>query len=529
MDKADLIEKAGRLLVVGFPGKTVTEDVKRLIHDYRVGQFILFGRNVGLPEELAELNANLQEEARLAGHQQPLLICIDQENGIVRRLKDPATAFPGAMGLGAANDLDLAKRIGFATGKELKEVGVNWNLAPVVDVNNNPKNPVINVRSFGESPTKVSELAVAWLKGCQDAGVATTLKHFPGHGDTQVDSHLDLPTIKHSLNRLFEVELIPFITGIKNGVDTIMSAHIYFSALETREGVPATLSRHILTGLLRERLGFDGVITTDCLEMKAIANTVGVANGAVEAIKAGADLAMISHTYEYQVNAIKKLVEALEQETLSLEQVLQSNKRIEALKNKYSSWEQATQSVTNIQALYAEHKALAEESYRKSVTIIPNKENSENIRHLDPSKKVLAVYSGNHGFLQVEEQNRPSIIKELINVYPADLDCYEVKFDQHHDDFLEKKVKDYDDIIVINGHHDERFQSFISPIVSTGKAVVLALRNPYEIRHFKDARYYVCVYDDQAAAIKEGLNAIYGVGKSEGKLPITIESNYFIK
>ena len=230
LNKQEWFTKLGQLLVVGFRGMTVSDEVKKLIHDYRVGNFILFGRNIGTGVDVLDLTSALQEEAKRAGHDKPLLICTDQENGLVQRLKYPATAFPGAMGIGATNNLDIAYQIGEATGRELKEVGINWNLAPVVDVNNNPENPVINVRSFGESPRRVKDLALAWMKGCQEAGVATTLKHFPGHGDTNVDSHLDLPVIHHSLKRLFDVELLPFLEGIKNGATTIMTAHIYFSA-----------------------------------------------------------------------------------------------------------------------------------------------------------------------------------------------------------------------------------------------------------------------------------------------------------
>lgn len=171
---------------------------------------------------------------------------MDQENGVVRRLGNGTTAFPGAMAIGATSNIENAFNVSFATGQELKELGVNWNLAPVLDVNNNPDNPVIGVRSFGEDPRLVAEFGKKSMKGMQRAGIITTLKHFPGHGDSNVDSHLALPVISHNRKRLNEVELVPFIECINEGADTIMSAHVYFPAIEDRENVPATLSKKSL-------------------------------------------------------------------------------------------------------------------------------------------------------------------------------------------------------------------------------------------------------------------------------------------
>ena len=215
-------------MVFGFHGKTASPEIKQLIRDHHVGGIILFSRNMGTAAEVLNLTRELQQEAKNAGHKQPLLICIDQENGIVRRLDQGTTVLPGAMLLGATDQPENAYTVGVATGKELKHLGINWNLAPVLDVNNNPNNPVIGVRSFGENAAKVSLFGQEAMRGMQDAGVITTLKHFPGHGDTSVDSHLDLPVISHSMDRLEEIELKPFVDCIERGADTIMSAHVYF-------------------------------------------------------------------------------------------------------------------------------------------------------------------------------------------------------------------------------------------------------------------------------------------------------------
>ena len=319
-----LQKKVGRLLIAGFKGVTMSTEIKNLIHKYHIGGVILFGRNIGTPSEILALTKSLQKEAKTAGYTSPLLICIDQENGVVRRLGEGTTIIPGAMLLGATYEPKHARNAGVLTGKELKALGINWNLAPVVDINNNPKNPVIGVRSFGETALGVTEMAKNSMLGMQEAGVMTTLKHFPGHGDTSVDSHLDLPVIGHDLKRLHEVELVPFKECIAAGADAIMSAHVYFPALEKEANTPATLSRSVITGLLREELGFDGVVTTDCMEMDAIANGIGTVNGCVKAIEAGVDLVMVSHIHPLQEQAVLKIVEAVESGKIAEQQIDQS-------------------------------------------------------------------------------------------------------------------------------------------------------------------------------------------------------------
>src|SRR6266851_7263345 len=217
-----LEEQIGQLLVVGFWGTTPSPEVIDLIRNYHIGGIILFSRNVQDAQEVLELTHRLQMIALRARHRAPLLIAIDQENGMVQRLGRGTTLFPGNMALGAIGSEQVVYNVAQATGRELKALGINMNLAPVVDVNNNPANPVIGVRSFGEDPRLVARLGSAMVKGYQNAGVIACLKHFPGHGDTAVDSHLALPTIPHALERLEAVELVPFRAGIEAGAESVM-------------------------------------------------------------------------------------------------------------------------------------------------------------------------------------------------------------------------------------------------------------------------------------------------------------------
>src|SRR3989440_1203769 len=259
-DQMTLEEQIGQLLMVGFWETTPSQEVIDLIKNYHVGNIILFSRNIGDARQVLELTQCLQRIAKEAGHRHPLLIAIDQENGLVQRLGEAATVFPGNMALGAIGSDEIAYQVALATGRELQALGINMNLAPVIDVNNNPANPVIGVRSFGEDPHLVARLGAAMVKGYASAGILSCLKHFPGHGDTAIDSHLALPMIPHTLERLEALELVPFRSGIEAGAECVMIAHISFPALTEQDMLPATLSRAIIQGLLREQLNFHGVI-----------------------------------------------------------------------------------------------------------------------------------------------------------------------------------------------------------------------------------------------------------------------------
>src|SRR5438876_8759991 len=225
-----LEEQIGQLLMVGFWGTTPSLEIIDLIQRYHVGNIILFSRNIRDARQVLELTQSLQMIAKEAGQRYPLLIAIDQENGIVQRLGEAATIFPGNMALGAIGSEEIAYRVAKATGIELKALGINMNLAPVVDINNNPANPVIGVRSFGEDPSLVARLGTAMVKGYRAAGILSCLKHFPGHGDTTTDSHLALPVIPYTLQRLETLELIPFRGGIEAGAGSVMIAHVSFPA-----------------------------------------------------------------------------------------------------------------------------------------------------------------------------------------------------------------------------------------------------------------------------------------------------------
>jgi beta-N-acetylhexosaminidase len=256
----------GQLLFAGFEGLELPEDLALLIRAGRVGGVVLFARNVGNPEQLRSLNAALHA---CSPEGAPLLIAIDQEGGRIQRLRDPWTQWPPMQEIGEADDLELTAAVARALAVELSDLGIGLDFAPCVDVDTNPANPIIGDRSFGREPTRVAAHAAHFIRAMQEAGVAACAKHFPGHGDTACDSHLELPRLEHDLERLNAVELPPFASAIEAGVASVMTAHVLFPALDSKR--PATLSPDVMA-ILREELAYDGVVFSDDLEMKAVAD-----------------------------------------------------------------------------------------------------------------------------------------------------------------------------------------------------------------------------------------------------------------
>jgi beta-N-acetylhexosaminidase len=298
----------GQLLIGSLPGTTITPELRSIAREFSLGGVILFGRNIEAPEQVAELSHDVQGLAA----ELPLWVSVDQEGGRVARLRAPFTEWPPMAVLGRSGDAGLARRFGAALAAELRAVGVTLDYAPVLDIHTNPRNPVIGDRALAEDAAGVARLGVAIIEGLQGAGVAACGKHFPGHGDTSVDSHLELPLVEHPPDRIRRVECVPFIEAIRAGVAFIMPAHVLVPSFD--EERPATLSPRLVEALLRRELGYEGVILSDDLEMKAIAATYAVPEAAVAAIAAGCDgLLVCSGDVEAQAATLEALVHAVEQ------------------------------------------------------------------------------------------------------------------------------------------------------------------------------------------------------------------------
>ena len=318
---ADSIEReVSELVCIGFDGHALTDEATDLLRG-GVRAVIHFARNYADAAQIAAVNRTVRDAAG-----REVLVTVDHEGGRVQRFRDAHfPALPSGREMGEGGEA-AARQAGERAGEALRAAGFNMNLAPVLDVDSNPANPVIGARSFGASPARVAACAVAYAQGLRSRGVAACGKHFPGHGDTSVDSHLDLPRLPHAMERLDKIELPPFRAAIAAGVDAIMTAHVLFEAIDAT--VPATLSRTVVTGLLRERLGFDGLVITDDFEMQAIADRFEVGEAAVRAIEAGCDHVLVCHRIDRQRRVIEALAHAVRTGRIPLERVKKSANRL---------------------------------------------------------------------------------------------------------------------------------------------------------------------------------------------------------
>ncbi|MBE3576374.1 MAG: beta-N-acetylhexosaminidase [Limnochordales bacterium] len=522
-------EKVGQLFMVGFPGKVMGYEARTLVEDYHVGGVILFARNVDSPAQVAYLTNQLQQAATASGARIPLLIAADQEGGTVNRLGPKATIFPGQMALGATGSVEFARRQGEITGQELRTVGINVNFAPVVDVNNNPRNPVIGIRSLGEDPQAVSRLAVAYIEGLQKAGVMATAKHFPGHGDTTVDSHVGLPVINHPRERLETVELAPFRAAIAAGVQAIMTAHIVFPSIDSTPGLPATLSEKVLTGLLRNEMGFSGLIFTDALEMGAIDKTYGIEEAAVMALRAGADVMLIAWPKDWYdaVRAIKRVVEAVKQGEVKQERVDAAVRRVLLAKYNLGLFQknQVDQGKVNELVGRAENREVGLEIARRSITVVRN------------SAGLLPLKSGYTGrVLVIGPQETTLTGVEELGAASSTLGKAVRSGAKNVTEYL-YPVRSFDpaaavaqarqaDLIIVGTYRASQYRSqvdMVNQLLQLGKPViVIALREPYDIMEFPQVKTYIATYGTSTVSMTALGDILFGRIKPAGKLPVSI-------
>ncbi len=321
-------EGCGSLLIGGFVGKDLPTSCKSQLEEGRLGGVILFKRNIETLEQVVALNRAIQTAGCRSGS--PPFVSLDQEGGPVQRLRGLATDLPPMRDLGVRGDPGLAERAGQLLGKELGSLGFNLNFAPVMDVDSNPENPVIGKRSFSSDPELVARMATAFARGLTASGVIPCAKHFPGHGDTRTDSHKTLPILGHELDRLRQIEFVPFRAAIEHVLPVIMTAHILLETID--ETYPATLSRKILTEILRAQLGFQGVIISDDLEMAAIAERYTIDEVVELGLRAGVDIFLICHTLDKQQAAFEALVKLGEGKAWARQRIQESATRIARLK-----------------------------------------------------------------------------------------------------------------------------------------------------------------------------------------------------
>ena len=353
----------GQLLIGSFSGRVIPVELRSLAREFDLGGVTFFGRlgNIESPLQVAELAFDV----RALGRELPSWVGIDQEGGRVARLRSPFTEWPPMAVLGRSDDPALAARFAGALGAELAAVGISLDYAPVLDIHTNPKNPVIGDRALAETPETVAKLGRIIIEELQRAGIAACGKHFPGHGDTATDSHVELPLVEHAPDRLRAIEFIPFRAALQAGVAFIMTAHVRVTSVDDER--PATLSPRVVKGMLRDELGFPGVIVSDDLEMKAIANTYAPGEAAVAAIAAGCDALLMCGVgdradVELQAQALESIVHAVEDQRLSVAQVESALARNRAAKERFArEWRPPTDAQLKMVIGSDQHRAISEQ------------------------------------------------------------------------------------------------------------------------------------------------------------------------
>lgn len=363
-----LEQQAASLFSVGFAGKAPSAELVSLL-ERGVGGVIAFSQNIGAPEEVLELNRAIKLEAG-----RPLLLSVDQEGGRVARLRRGFTELPPMRALGASGDAELARALGGVVARELRAVGFDLNYAPVLDVDTNPDNPVIGDRSFGSSPKLVTELGLAFGQGLQQAGVAACAKHFPGHGDTSQDSHLELPRLQHDRARLEQIELAPFRAAAQTDIAAIMTAHVIFEAVDTHH--PATMSRAVVRDVLRGELGYGGLVVSDDLEMRAITDHYGVTQAVLLGLQAGVDHFLICHRAELAHRAIDAVIAAVQSGELSRATLDAATHRFDTVLSRFAQPVGATSELRLLRA--PEHLGLVEGLHgARTATLDPTERGSQ--------------------------------------------------------------------------------------------------------------------------------------------------------
>ena len=508
-----LERKVGQLMSVAFHGSRVTSALEAMIRDKGVGGVILYSENFSDAASLSRLIAELSEIARQA-KTIPLFFEIDQEGGAVTRIGKGATVLPGQMALAATPD--PAQSVRTAVGiiaNELNAVGVNWNLAPDGDVNDEPTNPVIGNRSFSSDPARVSSLVTAAVQAYAAANFLCCVKHFPGHGSTTIDSHTGLPRIDADRATLDRIELAPFRAAIAVGVPAIMSAHIVVPALDPTPGLPVTLSKPVLTDLLRGTLGFGGVIVTDDLEMGAL-QSVGEAAAGLRALQAGADFLLFRFDESAQLEGHRRIADAVRAGALPLERLEASARRIVNLKRSRSIYLGRRETPAPDLAAHAQ---VSLDLARDSITLLRNRTVLPlrgRVLVVAPANPDVAVLPDQPALGTVIARKRSDAVTQTMSLKPNASDV----------DRAVSAARQSD--VVVIGTTDlfanpEQAQ-LVRAVANERPVCMVSLRGPYDVMTVTDVPAYLCAYDGREPSLVAASEILVGERKPVGAVPVEI-------
>ncbi|MBL3538454.1 glycoside hydrolase family 3 protein [Aminivibrio sp.] len=512
-----LEEKVGQIMMCYFEGPGLSTNLERLIGDLKIGGVILYSSrgNIVSTEQVAGLSRRLQSFASSSGAW-PLLIGIDQEGGLIQRITEGVTRFPGNMALGAANDEKLAAEAAGVIARELSALGINMNFAPVADVNNNPFNPVIGVRSFGSSPELVSRLSGAMASAFAKEGVIPSAKHFPGHGNTETDSHSGLPLISSTREELEKTEFPPFRTLVKSGVPVVMTAHVLVPALDPER--PATLSPSIL-GMLRKEMGFSGVIITDSMGMGALKKGRTIAEAAIEAFNSGADILLFGADkgYEEQEHFVifETILEACRRGTIPAQRLDEAVRRIFELKTEAGLFREVKET-RNARVPDPEGELVADRTAAESVTLVR-------------SWKKAAEKIGIRGKIPLvwpEEQKAAAEI--LVDACPF-FSLFTIPMNPETEDIRLLSGKLGGQKVIFAADYDcwknERWLELLRSL-GQDKLFLLSARTPYSLLSLPGVKGFFALYSDIPSTMKALGQILNGNSPPRGKLPVALPGLY---
>ncbi len=510
-------DNAGEMFIAGYSG-TDPAAAGDLIRRHRVGGIILFTRNIRDAVHAAEVCETLHGMRREVSDS-PLFIAIDQEGGCVARITEGVTVFPGNMALGATGSVRLAREAGEVTAAELSALGINVNFAPVLDVGSNSDNPGVGARAFGSDPGLVARLGSAMIEAMQQNGVMAAAKHFPGLGEALVDSHDELPVVGAAADELEDRELLPFRAAVASDTAFIMTAHCAYPSLDETL-TPATLSRPILTDILRDKMRFKGIIITDCLEMSAIAKNLSAPQAVLGAVRAGASMLLVCHTPEEQVAAIGALGRAAETGEIPAETLDAAAAAISSIKRKLRQPEGELRTVEP-------RKSLSDEIAAKAVTLVKNE---KSMIPLTPgaSDKLAVVVPAFEALTKVEEAGQPRevLLREISRRHAAVLPL-EVGVEPAPEEMREclEACQSADKLLIVtyNLHRYSSQGELVNALLELGKpALVAAVRDPYDLTRLANASACIATYGFRECSLKALVSVLFGEIEASGTLPVDL-------
>ncbi len=521
----DLEDKVGQLLMAGLPRPEVDEFARHAVVDLRAGGVVLVAQNAKSPTQVRAFTAELQSLAQARDVPVPLFVSINHEGGAIVHIQGGVTVFPAPMALGAAASPDLAYAAGLHSAEELAAMGINMNLAPVLDVNSEPANPVIGLRSFGADPATVGRLGAEFARGAQAAGVIAVGKHFPGHGAVAVDSHYALPVVDSSGEELWAEGLAPFRQAIGAGIEAIMSAHLAVPALTGRADLPATLSPAVMSDLLRGSLGFRGLIITDDLDMQGVAGQVEAGEAAVRAVEAGADVVLFTRPAS-QDAAFHALLQAVQSGRLPEERIDASLRRILALKEEYALAGGAVGELAT--AGSPEHQALARQMAAAAVTGL-----QRDGLPLVAGRRTLVltpqgVPAGEGGWTLLGEEvcRRAPECQEIVYAPhdPAGQALALAEMQAALGEFDQVIVGLWDAALQVRNLGDDTPLRLLEALQASGKPVaVLALQRPYDLARVPPGMAALATYGATPEQVQAAVAALFGEAEATGTLPVPLQ------